>query len=111
MSLCVDEDKRMCGRFTFHPTEEFYQRFQIINRLDGLVARYNIAPGQMVTVDHCQQPSPDRAHAVGVNSALGRGRKNGLQDDQRAGGDPRLTTGLPQSARREPLSGPCERLL
>jgi putative SOS response-associated peptidase YedK len=40
----------MCGRFTFQPTEEFYRRFNIANRLDGLVARYNIAPGQMVPV-------------------------------------------------------------
>jgi putative SOS response-associated peptidase YedK len=40
----------MCGRFTFQPTEDFYKRFQIGNRLDGLVARYNIAPGQLVPV-------------------------------------------------------------
>jgi hypothetical protein len=37
----------MCGRFTFQPTEEFYRRFNLANRLDGLVARYTIAPGQM----------------------------------------------------------------
>jgi hypothetical protein len=40
----------MCGRYTFQPTEEFYKRFHIANRLDGLVARYNIAPGQLVQV-------------------------------------------------------------
>ncbi|HSF32241.1 MAG TPA: SOS response-associated peptidase [Candidatus Tectomicrobia bacterium] len=40
----------MCGRYTFQPTEEFYRRFHIANRLDGLVARYNIVPGQMVPV-------------------------------------------------------------
>jgi putative SOS response-associated peptidase YedK len=40
----------MCGRYTFQPTEEFYRRFNIANRLDDLVARYNIAPGQMVPV-------------------------------------------------------------
>ena len=40
----------MCGRFTFQPTEAFYKRFQIGNRLDALTARYNIAPGQMVPV-------------------------------------------------------------
>jgi putative SOS response-associated peptidase YedK len=40
----------MCGRFTFQPREEFYQRFQMTNRLDGLVARYNIAPGPRVPV-------------------------------------------------------------
>ncbi|HSF30689.1 MAG TPA: SOS response-associated peptidase [Candidatus Tectomicrobia bacterium] len=40
----------MCGRFTFQPTEEFYRRFHITNRLDGLVARYNIAPSQLVPV-------------------------------------------------------------
>ena len=47
----------MCGRFTFQPSEEFYERFQIINRLDGLVARYNIAPGQMVPVVIAQGPN------------------------------------------------------
>jgi putative SOS response-associated peptidase YedK len=47
----------MCGRFTFQPTQEFYERFQIANRLDGLVARYNIAPGQMVPVIISQSPN------------------------------------------------------
>jgi putative SOS response-associated peptidase YedK len=47
----------MCGRFTFQPTEAFYGRFQIINRLDGLIARYNIAPGQMVPVIIAQSPN------------------------------------------------------
>jgi putative SOS response-associated peptidase YedK len=46
----------MCGRFTFQPTEAVYARFQISNRLDGLVARYNIAPGQMVPVIIGQSP-------------------------------------------------------
>ena len=40
----------MCGRFTFQPTEEFYQRFHLANRLDTLVGRYNIAPSQLVPV-------------------------------------------------------------
>jgi putative SOS response-associated peptidase YedK len=40
----------MCGRFTFQPTEAVYERFEISNRLDALVPRYNIAPGQMVPV-------------------------------------------------------------
>jgi putative SOS response-associated peptidase YedK len=40
----------MCGRYTFQPTETFYQRFNIANRLNGLVARYNIAPSQLVPV-------------------------------------------------------------
>jgi putative SOS response-associated peptidase YedK len=40
----------MCGRYTFQPTEAFYRRFNTANRLDGLVPRYNIAPGQMVPV-------------------------------------------------------------
>jgi putative SOS response-associated peptidase YedK len=40
----------MCGRFTFQPIEDFYKRFQVTNRLDGLVARYNIAPSQLVPV-------------------------------------------------------------
>jgi len=35
----------MCGRFTFQPTEAFYERFQTINRLDGLVVfQINPAP-------------------------------------------------------------------
>jgi putative SOS response-associated peptidase YedK len=46
----------MCGRFTFRPTEAFYERFQISNRLDSLVPRYNIAPGQMVPVIIANRP-------------------------------------------------------
>lgn len=46
----------MCGRFTFQPTEAFYGRFQISNRLDSLVPRYNIAPGQMVPVIIANSP-------------------------------------------------------
>ena len=40
----------MCGRFTLEPTTKFYERFKIDNRLDGLTARYNIAPTQDVPV-------------------------------------------------------------
>jgi putative SOS response-associated peptidase YedK len=47
----------MCGRYTFQPTEAFYRRFNIANRLDGLVARYNIAPGQLVPVIISQSPN------------------------------------------------------
>jgi putative SOS response-associated peptidase YedK len=47
----------MCGRFTFEPTDAFYQRFSIVNRLDGLEARYNIAPGQMVPVIITHSPN------------------------------------------------------
>jgi putative SOS response-associated peptidase YedK len=46
----------MCGRFTFQPTEAFYERFEISNRLDPLVPRYNIAPGQMVPVIIANSP-------------------------------------------------------
>jgi putative SOS response-associated peptidase YedK len=46
----------MCGRYAFQPTEEFYRRFDLANRLDGLVARYNIAPGQMVPVIIAHSP-------------------------------------------------------
>jgi putative SOS response-associated peptidase YedK len=46
----------MCGRFTLQPTETFYERFQITNRLDSLRARYNIAPGQMVPVIIANNP-------------------------------------------------------
>jgi putative SOS response-associated peptidase YedK len=46
----------MCGRFTFQPAEDFYERFHIINRLDSLMPRYNIAPGQMVPVIIANSP-------------------------------------------------------
>jgi putative SOS response-associated peptidase YedK len=46
----------MCGRFTFQPTEAVYARFRISNRLDTLIARYNIAPGQMVPVIIADNP-------------------------------------------------------
>jgi putative SOS response-associated peptidase YedK len=46
----------MCGRFTFQPIEAFYERFQIGNRLDSLIPRYNIAPGQMVPVIIANSP-------------------------------------------------------
>jgi putative SOS response-associated peptidase YedK len=40
----------MCGRFTLDPATTFYERFEIINRVEDLVPRYNIAPGQDVPV-------------------------------------------------------------
>jgi hypothetical protein len=40
----------MCGRFTLAPTTKFYERFNTLNRLDGLTARDNIAPTQDVPV-------------------------------------------------------------
>jgi putative SOS response-associated peptidase YedK len=46
----------MCGRFTFQPSEAFYARFQLSNRLASLVPRYNIAPGQMVPVIIADSP-------------------------------------------------------
>ena len=57
VTLLIGEDKCMCGRFTFQPTEEFYRRFNITNRLDGLVAHYNIAPSQLVPVIISQRPT------------------------------------------------------
>jgi putative SOS response-associated peptidase YedK len=56
VTLLMGWDKPMCGRFTFQPREEFYQRFQMTNRLDGLIARDNIAPGQMVPVIIAHSP-------------------------------------------------------
>jgi putative SOS response-associated peptidase YedK len=47
----------MCGRYTFEPNEEFYQRFHVSNRLDTLAPRYNIAPGQLVPVIVGQNPN------------------------------------------------------
>jgi putative SOS response-associated peptidase YedK len=46
----------MRGRLTFQPREACYQRFQMTNRLDGLVTRDNIAPGQMIPVIIAQSP-------------------------------------------------------
>jgi putative SOS response-associated peptidase YedK len=46
----------MCGRFTLQPAEDFYERFHISNRLDSLIHRYNIAPGQMVPVIIANSP-------------------------------------------------------
>jgi putative SOS response-associated peptidase YedK len=46
----------MCGRFTFQPTEAVYARFGISNRLDSLMPRYNIAPGQMVPIIIAHSP-------------------------------------------------------
>jgi putative SOS response-associated peptidase YedK len=52
----LTEEIPMCGRFTFQPTEALYKRFQLSNRLDSLIPRYNIAPGQMVPVIIAQSP-------------------------------------------------------
>lgn len=46
----------MCGRYTFEPTAAVYARCQLSNRLEGLVPRYNIAPGQMVPVIIAHSP-------------------------------------------------------
>jgi putative SOS response-associated peptidase YedK len=46
----------VCGPFTFQPTEAFYERIQISNRLDSLIPRYNIGPGQMVPVIIANSP-------------------------------------------------------
>ena len=55
-AMRLAEDISMCGRFTFQPAEAFYERFHTSNRLDSLVARYNIAPGQMVPVIIANSP-------------------------------------------------------
>jgi putative SOS response-associated peptidase YedK len=47
----------MCRRFTLEPTATFYERFQITNRLDSFIPRYNIAPGQMVPLVISQSPN------------------------------------------------------
>jgi putative SOS response-associated peptidase YedK len=56
MAPALTEEIPLCGRFTFQPIEAFYARFQISNRLDSLVSRYNIAPGQMVPVIMANSP-------------------------------------------------------
>jgi putative SOS response-associated peptidase YedK len=47
----------MCGRFTLDPTAKFYERFQIENRLDELIPRYNITPSQQVPVVISKSPN------------------------------------------------------
>jgi putative SOS response-associated peptidase YedK len=54
--LALTEEIPMCGRFTFQPTEAVYEQFDISNRLDALLPRYNIAPGQMVPVMIANSP-------------------------------------------------------
>src|SRR5262245_54950505 len=51
----------MCGRYSIAVElgDEFYKRFHIENRLDHLVPRYNVAPGQHVPV--VISKSPNRA--------------------------------------------------
>jgi putative SOS response-associated peptidase YedK len=46
----------MCGRFTLEATAAFYAWFHLENRLDALVPRYNIAPGQLVPVVIAKSP-------------------------------------------------------
>lgn len=48
----------MCGRYTFTPDNNFYQRFDIQNSLDALENRYNVAPGQEMPV--ITRNSPNR---------------------------------------------------
>lgn len=47
----------MCGRFALQPGDKFYDRFNIENRLDALVERNNITPGQMVPVIMSKSPN------------------------------------------------------
>lgn len=47
----------MCGRYTLIPNENFYERFEIDNRLDNLEASYNIAPGQFQPVIISNSPN------------------------------------------------------
>ena len=47
----------MCGRYALEPTDKFYNRFHIENRLDTLVPRYNIAPAQEAPVVVSKSPN------------------------------------------------------
>jgi hypothetical protein len=60
----------MCGGFTFQPTEEFDERFQIVNCLDGLMSRYSIAAANDAG-GHFPKPQPSCPHALGLDSVLG----------------------------------------
>ena len=40
----------MCGRYTFVETKELKKRFKLLNDVEGLTPRYNVAPGQMMPV-------------------------------------------------------------
>jgi len=101
----------MCGRFTFQPTEEFYERFQIINRLDGLETRYNVAPGQMVPVVISQSPNQVMLMRWGLIPHWAKEEKTAYKMI-----NARVETLTQRSAFRsllaaKPLLGPCERIL
>ncbi len=40
----------MCGRYVFNPDEDFYERFQIENRIENIVPNFNVSPGQTMPV-------------------------------------------------------------
>lgn len=40
----------MCGRYGFIPEDNFYDRFEIQNRLERLETHYNVVPGMMMPV-------------------------------------------------------------
>lgn len=40
----------MCGRYVFNPDRNFYDRFQIENRIDNLTPSFNVAPGNIMPV-------------------------------------------------------------
>lgn len=43
----------MCGLYGFYPGNDFYERFNIVNRLERLEAHYNVAPGYRMPVVTC----------------------------------------------------------
>ena len=40
----------MCGRYGFVPGEDFYKRFNVVNRLERLEKHYNVTPGMRMPV-------------------------------------------------------------
>ena len=48
----------MCGAYGFsiHDAKEVYERFQVVNHVDDLYARFNLRPGQLNPVITHQSP-------------------------------------------------------
>jgi hypothetical protein len=65
----------MCGAYGFsiQDAKEVYERFEVVNHLDDLHARFNLRPGQLNSVITSHSPNHISRMFWGVNSALGEG--------------------------------------
>ena len=64
----------MCGAYGFSvkDAKEVYDRFEVVNQLEDLKARWNVRPGTNEPGDNQPQPEPDFPYVLGVNPALGK---------------------------------------